>query len=371
MSGSGGSVRERANGTWEGRYWQGGRQRAVYARTEREAQSKLRAALAAAELGITAPSLRLTTGAWLDRWLAEYVVPLRRPRTAESYRYVVRTHLRPALGRRPLARLSPDDVSGLLARLAAEGKLSPTTRRYIYSILRISLGRALKLGLVARNVCTLVDPPRKSRPELRPLSSDQVTAFLGATEGDRLHALYVVAIGLGLRQGEALALAWEDVDRERGIVHVRHTLRRGDRAIAEPKTERAKRTLLLPDRVRAALRRQEVAQARDRLAAGAGWQDSGLIFTTPVGRPLDGVNVTHGFQAALARAGLPRQRFHDLRHAHATLLIEGGVELAIVSRALGHSDLSTTADVYGSWTRDMAGRVASRMDDVLRRTSAG
>jgi integrase len=94
------------------------------------------------------------------------------------------------------------------------------------------------------------------------------------------------------------------------------------------------------------------------------------VFATPEGRPLDGVNVTHTFRAALARAGLPRQRFHDLRHAHATLLIEGGVELAVVSRALGHADLSTTADVYGAWTRDMAGRVAARMDDVLRRRAS-
>ena len=136
------------------------------------------------------------------------------------------------------------------------------------------------------------------------------------------------------------------------------------------KTERSKRTLLLPIDVIAALREQRVRQATERLPAGRKWADGDLVFTTPTGRPMDGVNVTHEFQAAIQRAGLPRQRYHDLRHAHATHLIEGGVELAVVSRALGHADLSTTADVYGAWTRDMAGRVASRMDDVLRRRAS-
>jgi integrase len=248
--------------------------------------AKLRATATDAAAGISRPSGRLTTGAWLDRWLAEYVAGLR-PRTQESYRYVVERHLKPAIGRTALARLS-----------------------------------------------------------------------------------HVTAVGLGLRQGEALALRWEDVDLDRGLVHVRHTLRRGDRQIAEPKTERSRRTLLMPAEVVSAVRAQRVRQARERLAAGKRWTDLDYVFTTPTGRALDGVNVTHEFQRALERAGLPRQRFHDLRHAHATLLIEGGVELAVVSRALGHADLSTTADVYGAWTRDMAGRVASRMDEVLRPTKA-
>jgi integrase len=299
--------------------------------------------------------------------MAECVSGLR-PRTVESYGYVVERHLKPSIGRTPLPRLSASDVSRMLAGL--DSALSPTTRRYVYSVLRISLGRAMKLGLVARNVATLVDPPRKARRELQPLTAAQVGSFLESTTEDRLHGLYMTAVGLGLRQGEVLALRWEDIDIDRGLVHVRHTLRRGDRAIAEPKTERSRRTLLMPAAVNTALRSQRARQGRERLAAGNAWADLDHVFTTPTGRPLDGVNVTHEFQRALERAGLPRQRFHDLRHAHATLLIEGGVELAVVSRALGHADLGTTADVYGAWTRDMAGRVASGMDEVLRSTKA-
>ena len=220
-----------------------------------------------------------------------------------------------------------------------------------------------------------MDPPRKVRHDLRPLSARQVGTFLAATRDDRLGPLYAVAIGLGMRQGKLLALRWDDIDLDGRVVQVRHTLHAGERErqkgvprqwrLADPKTERGRRTLGLPTQVVAALREQRARKARERLTAGPRWQDYNFVFTTPLGRPLDGVNVTHRFQQALEVAGLPRQRFHDLRHAHATLLIEGGVELAVVSRALGHADLSTTADTYGAWTREMAGTVASRMDEVL------
>ncbi|HSM16291.1 MAG TPA: site-specific integrase [Gemmatimonadales bacterium] len=252
----------------------------------------------------------------------------------------------------------------MLGRLA-QSNLSGTSQRYIHAVLRSALGRAMKLGLVPRNVATMVDPPRKSRTQLHPLTAQQVRAFLEATASERPGPLYAVAIGLGVRQGELLALRWTDLDLDAGIVNIRHTLRAGDRRLAEPKTDRGRRTLRLPVQVVAALRDQRTRQARERLAAGPTWVDLDLVFTTPVGRPLDGVNVTHTFQKSIAAARLPRQRFHDLRHAHATLLIERGVELAVVSRALGHANLSTTADVYGAWTREMAGTVASRMDEVL------
>jgi integrase len=230
---------------------------------------------------------------------------------------------------------------------------------------RLFAGRAIELPDQPGLVAELLMLEQTVLPSGRP----RIAAPAGRHDDHAaaLAALFVAAIGLGLRQGELLALRWEDVDLDRGIVMVRHTLRRGDRELAEPKTERSRRTLAMPSAVTAALRQHRRRQLEERLAAGPAWEDREFVFATPHGRPLDGVNVAHDYQEALARAGLPRQRFHDLRHAYATLLLEDGVELAIISRALGHSVLSTTADVYGAWTRDMAGRVAASMDGVLRR----
>lgn len=265
----------------------------------------------------------------------------------------------PAIGSVPLAKLEPADVSRMLARLTARGTLSPTTVRYCYAVLRIALGRALKSGRVLRNVCTLVDAPAKSTPEIRPLTADEARAFLEGVSGDRFRALYVAAIGTGLRQGELLALRWQDVDLEAGTLTVRHSLQRGTRALAEPKTERAKRTLALGPTITAALLEH---RRRQRVIGPAAF-----VFTGRDGAALDGANVTHALQAALARAGLPRQRFHDLRHAFATLMLEAGEELVVVSRALGHSNLATTADVYSHVTPAMQEHSATRMDGILTR----
>jgi len=364
-----GSIRHRSDGRWEARYRvSGGRQRSVYAKTRKGAQDQLRSALAAVEGGVRPVSGRLTTSAYLDEWLESSVRPRLRPTTAESYAFVVEQYLKPSLGRVPLAKLAPEHVQSMLRYLASPERsrlLSSTTVRYAHTVLRAALGRALKAGYVGRNVATLVDPPAKARIERQPLSATQVGVLLAATKGDRLAAMWATAVGMGLRQGELLALRWSDVDLEGDLLTVRHTLQRGTGALAEPKTQRGRRTLVVPAFVSASLREHRRRQLGERVAAGPSWHDLELVFATRTGRALNPRLVTKEFHEAVSRSGLPRQRFHDLRHACATLLIEHGEELAVVSQILGHSNLSTTADVYAHLTRGMQARAARRMDELL------
>jgi len=153
-------------------------------------------------------------------------------------------------------------------------------------------------------------------------------------------------------------------------VSVRHTLEEGTKRVAETKTERSRRTLRIAGEGVAALREQRRRQLAARLTAGRRWRDEGFVFTTAVGTALDARNVTHELQAALASAGLPRQRFHDLRHAHATLRLEAGDDLFAVSRSLGHATIKTTADVYSHVTDRMQERSAVLMDAILRSDAA-
>jgi integrase len=191
--------------------------------------------------------------------------------------------------------------------------------------------------------------------------------FLDAVRGDRFEALYTTAIATGMRQGELLALRWRDIELDARTVSVRHTLRLGTKTLAEPKTDRARRTLRIGADVAAVLREHRVRQLAERLAAGSRWRDNDFVFATSAGTPLDSRNVTHSLQTALGRAGLARQRFHDLRHAYATLMLEDGEELAVISRSLGHSNISTTADVYAHLAPAMLERSAARMDTILGR----
>ena len=359
-----GSIRQRSTGRWEARYRAAdGRPRSIYARTRQDAAQRLREALREREQGIVPADQRVTLAAYLDDWLQHSVRPRCRPATITSYEGVVNLYLVPELGRIPLAKLTPEQVQAMLARLSARPNLSATTVRYIYAILRIALGRALKAGRVNRNVCTLIDPPRKATHERHPLSAHEVRRFLASVQGDRLEALYIAAIGTGLRQSELLGLRWVDVNLDTGALRVEHALQRGTYDLAPPKTSRARRLLQLPPFVADALREHRRRQMAER---GAEWSLSGFVFTTAVGTPLDHRNATRYFQSAIERAGLPHQRFHDLRHACATLLIEQGVDLATVSRMLGHADLRTTADTYAHLTDRMLQHAASRMDEVLR-----
>jgi integrase len=343
---------------WRARYsGADGRRHAVYAKTRREAQERLRTALSDRDHGIRPTGQQLTVNAWLDEWLETSVAVRCRPSTARSYRDVAALYIRPAIGKIALAKLQPEHVAAMLARLSDRGDLSSTTVRYGYAVLRIALGRALKSGRVVRNVATLIDPPAKVRREIRPLSLEQSRALLVGIRGDRLEALYVTALGTGLRQGELLGLRWQDINIERGELAVAHTLQRGTRILAEPKTERARRTLRLPAAVLQAL----VAHRAQRAIVPM----SGLVFTTEKGTALDSRNVTRYLQHHLTRLGLPHQPFHGLRHCFATLMVESGEDLGTVSRILGHADFATTADVYAHLTPAMLDRAAERMDAIL------
>lgn len=352
-----GSIRERANGRWEARYRAAdGRPRSIYAATRREAVERLRTALGEREQGIRPPDTRLTVAAFLDDWLEAQRQRIR-PRTHESYTAAVRLYIVPSIGNVPIARLQPEHVARMVSDLTARGSLSPTTVRYAYSVIRTALGQAMRQGKVVRNVATLTDPPRKHGQELHPLTREQVRTLLDGIRGDALEALYVTALGTGLRQGELLALRWQDIDLEAGTLTVRHSLQRFTRELAEPKTDRSRRTLHLPPRVTAAL-----AAHRERQAVVP---MSGLVFATAAGDPLHSVNVTRSLQRTLRRLGLPHRRFHDLRHTFATLAIEAGEDIATVSRALGHSSVAITADTYMHVTPAMRDRLAQRMEAVL------
>lgn len=258
----------------------------------------------------------------------------------------MRLHLGPGLGHLRLAALQPQHVQAFLnAKLA--GGLSPRTVRYLHAILRRALGQAEKWGLVVRNVARLVDPPKVRRPEVRPLTLEEARTFLTAVQGHRLEALFTVALALGRRQGEVLGLRWEDVDLERGTLSVRYQLQRvaGGLVVVAPKSERSRRTIELPRPVVEALRRHRLRQLEERLRAGEAWRDSGLVFTSTIGMPLEPRNLIREYHALLDRAGLPRRPFHHLRHTAALLLAQGS-DIRVVQQVLGHSQIALTADLY-------------------------
>lgn len=336
--------------------------RYVSGRTRAEVVRKLDALRREAEAGFPSGE---TLGAYLARWIVA-VKPRLRAATWREYQRHCRTYWQPLAGI-ALTRLTPAQVERRMAELLAGG-LSPMTVHHARSTLRRALHDAQRDALLTRNVAALARPPRVERREMRALSAAEVARLLDATAEDRFGPLFAVAIGSGLRQGELLGLRWSDIDFEGRTLVVRRSLARaygGGYAIAEPKTARSRRTVMLPTLAVEALRRQKARQAAERLAAGSAWQDrDGLVFTDPIGRTVRPADVSHAFRTTADHLGLP-VRFHDLRHTAASLLLAAGVPLKVVSEALGHSSIAITADVYAHVTPDLKREAAAAMDRAL------
>jgi integrase len=342
----------------------------VYGKTKREAQDKLRTAMAAVLRGERTPDQRRTTAAWLETWLEATVRPHLRSQTVESYEATIRRYIAPSIGRVPVARLTPDDVTRMLADVKRRG-LTPRTQRYALTVLRAALQRGLEAGVVTRNVAKLVHPPKQDREERRPFTVEQVAALFEASADDPIGPLVVLSASTGLRQGEALGLRWDDIDLEAGVLSVRHTLDVTTRQLAPTKTDRSRRVIHLPAVALAAIREQRRRQLEDRLRAGARWHGDGFVFASKLGTALDARNVIHRYHAIRERAGLPNLPWHHLRHFAATALLEAGEDLFVVSRILGHTSIATTASFYGHVRPAMLRRSADRMDELLGHTSTG
>lgn len=367
-----GSIYQRANdGRWAGTvsigYEDGRRVRKhVMGHSRAEVKDKMAALMRAHEEKRPIPDQRMKVGPFLRRWLDEVARPTLRASTYKSYDDLLVAHLIPGLGNIALAKLTPADVQTFLNKKLAGG-LSPRRVQYIHAVLRRALVTAEKWGMVTRNVAKLVDAPRVPKHEISPLTPEQARTLIESSIDDRHRALWITALGTGMRQGELLGLLWEDVDLDAGRLRVRHTLAnvQGELTLLEPKTDRSRRTVLLADAVVTALRAHRTRQRMERLVSGSRWTDSGHVFTTLHGTPYHAATITRAFKAALTRAGLPSCRFHDLRHAAATFLLAQGMTLEDVKNLLGHSSITLTSNTYGHVLEQRQRQVAAAMDAVL------
>jgi integrase len=362
-----GSITRRKDGLWQGAVTLAdGRRKYLYGGSREEVRRKVATAVHAVETGTMSDARGVTVGEFLDQWLTDVVRPNVRPWTYAGYEVHVRLHLKPTLGRIQLDRLTPLHVHQLLNRKIASG-LKPKSVRYIRGTLSTALNQAVRWGLISRNAASLVDGPRVEQYEIQPFTPLEARAFLAVLKGDRLEALYSVALTMGLRQGEALGLRWQDVDLGLGYLRVSKQLQRidGTPQLVEPKTRRSRRTIAMPAAIVAALKEHQERQEAEIRLAGERWTETGLVFVNPQGKPIDPTRISKQFHTHLARAGLAQRRFHDLRHSCATLLLVQGVSPRVVMDVLGHSQIGLTMNTYSHVIPELRREAASRMDDLL------
>jgi integrase len=366
-----GSISRRKDGRWEAKYTahtaEGPKRRALYGKTRKEAADKLTQVLADRASGYTFDTENMTVGEYLDRWLKDTDQGSVRTSTYERHEQIVRLHLRPALGRVKLSKLTPSHLQGLY-RDKLDSGLSPATVQKIHAVLHKALAQALKWNMIPRNAADVVKAPRPAPDEMHPLSPDEAAKFVEAAHGDALEALYVLAVQTGMRQGELLALKWDDVDLNEGVIRVRRTLMRsgGRIALGEPKTRGSRRSIHLTGAAVEAFRGHLERQLEDIERLGDLYHDNGLVFTSQVGTLINPSNLRRrSFAPLLQRAGLPQIRFHDLRHTCATLLLSRNTNPRLVQDLLGHANVAITLDTYSHIIPGMGNLTARTMEDIF------
>ncbi|MCH7608087.1 MAG: site-specific integrase [Chloroflexi bacterium] len=373
-----GSIRRRSKDTYEltidlGRNAEGKRvRRFVTVKGRRaDADKRLRALLTSADKGIAPRTDKVTVREWAAKWLAEYVVPNTKQRTLERYRTVIRLHIEPSLGHVQLLKLSPSDVRGFEAGLTAKG-MSPKGVEVVHGVLSGMLKFGMRDEVIWRNVCQAVTPPKVTRSELVLPDVAQVRGILERAWREQpaiAPMLHLIAY-TGLRRGEALGLRWGDTDLEEGTIQVVQTVQRStDKGvmIQTPKTNAGRRVIDLDPGTVEVLRAHHGTQLLQRMQAEKAWQDNDLVFPDALGRPMNPMQLTRWFKRLAARGGLPKARLHDLRHFHATILLQAGENPVIVSKRLGHKKVATTLDLYAhvlpGWQKQTAAAFAKVMDE--------
>ena len=327
--------------------WRGGFHR------KDEAEQALAKALTDRNAGVDLSSVKVTLGDYLESWLHDHVPMNVAPSTAKRYGELLRRHIIPALGAVRLSQLRPVDIEACYAAVVAQG-LSGKTALNVHRVLRQALQRALRLGLMARNVTDVVSAPRTERYQAPTLDLDAIRTLVNSADEAGHGTLVRLAVMSGLRQGELLRLTWADVDLDSGMLSVRKS-----------KTRSGVRSVDLSAGTVSLLREHRRRQREHRLEVGPLYRDQGFVFATPTGSAVTADQLRRIWRLVRRGAG-STARFHDLRHAHATLLLQKlKVPDTIVAARLGHSRVSTTKDFYSHVMAGQGAEAAAGLDDLV------
>jgi integrase len=383
---SAGHIRERSPGSFELRYSLGtdpatGKRKIATTTvrgTRKDAEKELRRLLRTLDTGEHVDPTRMTVGQWLATWL-DTIQQEVATRSHDRYQGIVQDHLIPALGALPIVKLAPAHIQTFYNDLAISGRrdgkpgaLSPRSRQQVHRVLRGALARAVEQQVLARNPADVFRRrlPKVERREMTILTAEQSAVLLDSVRDHRLYWPVLLALSTGMRRGEVLALRWRNVDLERGNLRVIESLEQtkaGGLRFKPPKSGKG-RAITLPVSAVEELRRRKHEQAEDLLKVGIRQTGATLVCARADGEPFSPFSLTHAFFDLMQRlkADLPRVRFHDLRHTHATQLLLAGVHPRIAQERLGHSTVALTLDLYSHVTTSMQEDAAAKIDAAFR-----
>lgn len=349
-----GSIYRREDGLWVGQIYFNGKKKVKYSKLQKEVREWLHDQKEAINKNTFIDSKDMTLSAYMERFMQTQENSLR-PKTIESYQYLIKKHINPELGAIKLTKLRPDVIQNFYA-LKVNSGLSKRTVQYIHAVLHKGLEQAMKWGLVVRNVCDLVDPPSPEKKTMTTWTVEESKRFLKQVKNSRFYPMYTLAY-IGLRVGEILGLAVDDFNREAKTITVRQQvlyIKGQGLVISEPKTEASKRTIKLPDFVYEALIAHPINENQQ------------LMFVTANNTPFSPRNFVRHFKEQSELAGLPEIRFHDLRHFAVSYLInELKIPPKVVQSIIGHTTVNLTLQIYSHSTTDQQDEAMEKMSEAF------
>ena len=371
-SGSG-SIRQRADGTWEARLTVGtdpgtGKpiRKSVYGRSQAEARKRMTATQRAIDNGTYQAPDKTTVSQWLDTWMEPFCAVKVKPLTFSSYAVAIKNHIKPSLGALRLQAVRGVHVQKLYNRMTADG-LSAKTVKNVAAILHKAFSVAVKQGLMQANPCDAAELPKAMHKEITPLTDSEIPLFLKAIKGHPIEGAYALCLFAGLREGECLGLSWDQVNFEARRITIsqqlQHEKKRSAQYYIAPSTKSGKpRQIEPPEITFQYLRAERKRQTENRLAAGPLWSNpDNLVFTDELGRHLAISTFYKTFKRIVSSIGRPDARPHDLRHTAATVAIAAGADIKSVQDLLGHATASFTLNVYAHTSDQMKKDTAARM----------
>lgn len=336
-------------------------------KTKKEAEAACADIISKFEKGEYHVPKRMTVEQFLNLWLRDYA---KRKMRASSYsirELLVQKRIVPAIGNIELEKLNPVDINKFYGKLQDEN-LSSSYIHSIHSLLRSALKKAIQWQITNRNIMSGVEPPRLEKTKIQTWTIEDIQTFLDASRENVCHIGFVLAAFTGMRRGEVLGLRWGDVDLENKKLTVAQSVYwiPGEGVIfQEPKTENSVRQIALSENVVKELKKRKAEQAQHKLLLGPGYKDHDLVCCWEDGSPIKPRNFLEHFERMIKAADVPKIRFHDIRHTHATLLLKMGENIKVVSERLGHSRTSTTSDIYTHVLPDMQQGAADRFESAF------
>ena len=369
-----GNIRKRKDGRWEGRYTAGhdpetGKQifKNVLGKTQAEVKEKLKKALEEAKKIDFTRTGKYTVEMWMEEWFENVCKIKVRASSHQTYRGYIDHHIAPYIGDIPLEKLSTMDLQKLYRKLMTKGRveriesekqskgLSAKTVRNINQVISSAMDFAVAQKIVSVNPCKAVALPKVEHKEMQTIPAEHLEAFLREAKETGVYEMYYIELATGLRRGELLGLKWQDIDWKNGIIKVRRQVARVDGEIVEAplKTKNSYRAVTISQQAIEVLKTQK-AKTNDE-----------YVFPSPNGGPISPDSVNNMLKRVLARAGIHKVRFHDLRHTFATIALQNGVDIKTVSGMLGHFSAGFTLDTYAHVTTSAQKEAAETMGQVL------